>query len=183
MCLLFFACSCYVLPSEYMTLHHDIIRIDGQLFSLFGLMIVHATGNNPTRLLAFLIQYLFGLHSCSEVALSSTFSWKLLLFAFIFYFTYTAYIYIYIDACVCVCVYVCVCTCTSNYPTPTMSIFKRSLRGLNSEFSFSQTSFLTKVKEPNLLYYLPVARERIFGCIPFQKVLLLCEMKKTSSRI
>ena len=35
----------------------------------------------------------------------------------------------------------------------TRSIFKRSLTGLNSEFSFSQTSCLTKAEEPSLPYY------------------------------
>ena len=39
----------------------------------------------------------------------------------------------------------------------TKSIFKRSLTGLNSEFSFSQTSCLTKAEEPSLPYYLPIA--------------------------
>ena len=39
----------------------------------------------------------------------------------------------------------------------TRSIFKRSLTGLNSEFSFSQTSCLTKAEEPSLSYYLPIA--------------------------
>ena len=44
-------------------------------------------------------------------------------------------------------------------PTPsarvvydTRSIFKRSLTGLNSEFSFSKTSCLTKAEEPSLPY-------------------------------
>ena len=37
----------------------------------------------------------------------------------------------------------------------TRSIFKRSLTGLNSEFSFSQTSCLNKAEEPSLSYYLP----------------------------
>ena len=36
------------------------------------------------------------------------------------------------------------------------SIFKRSLTGLNSEFSFSSTSCLTKAEEPSLSYYLPI---------------------------
>ena len=37
----------------------------------------------------------------------------------------------------------------------TRSIFKRSLTGLNSEFSFSLTSYLTKAEEPSLSYFLP----------------------------
>ena len=71
----------------------------------------------------------------------------------------------------------------SYLPTPsartgydTMSIFKRSLTGLNSEFSFSETSCLTKAEEPSLPYYLHIAGGRIFGFIPFPRVLVLCEM-------
>ena len=48
----------------------------------------------------------------------------------------------------------------------TRTIFKRSLTGLNSEFSFSQTSCLTKAEEPSLSYYLPIAGGRIIGFIP-----------------
>ena len=50
----------------------------------------------------------------------------------------------------------------------TRSIFKRSLTGLNLEFSFSQTSCLTKAEEISLPYYLPIAEGRIIGFIPFQ---------------
>ena len=59
----------------------------------------------------------------------------------------------------------------------TQSIFKRSLTGLNSEFSFS------KAEEPSLPYYLPIGGGRIFGFIPFQMVLVLCEMQSVSFRI
>ena len=38
--------------------------------------------------------------------------------------------------------------------------FKRSLTGLNSEFSFSYTSCLTKAEKPSLPYYLPIAGGR-----------------------
>ena len=38
----------------------------------------------------------------------------------------------------------------------TRSIFKRSLTGLNSGFSFSYTSCLAKAEEPSLPYYLPI---------------------------
>ena len=65
----------------------------------------------------------------------------------------------------------------------TRSIFKRSLTGLNSEFSFSSTSCLTKAEEPSLPYYLPIAGGRIIGFIPFPRVLVLCEMQFVSSRI
>ena len=65
----------------------------------------------------------------------------------------------------------------------TRSIFKRSLTCLNSEFSFSYTSCLTKAEEPSLSYYSPIAGGRIIGFIPFPRVLVLCEMKSVSSRI
>ena len=56
----------------------------------------------------------------------------------------------------------------------TRSIFKRSLTGFNSEFSFS----------PSPPYYLPIlAGGRIFGFIPFPRVLVLWEMQSISSRI
>ncbi len=48
--------------------------------------------------------------------------------------------------------------------------FKRSFTGLNSEFSFSLTSCLTKAEEPSLPYYLPIAGGRIIGFIPFPRV-------------
>ena len=57
----------------------------------------------------------------------------------------------------------------------TRSIFKRSLTGLNSEYSFSKT------EEPCLPYYLPTAGGRIIE--PFPRVLVLCEMQSVSSRI
>ena len=65
----------------------------------------------------------------------------------------------------------------------TRSIFKWSLTGLNSEFSFSLTSCLTKAEEPSLSYYLPIVGGRIIGFIPFPRVLMLCGMQSVSSRI
>ena len=65
----------------------------------------------------------------------------------------------------------------------TRSVFKWSLTGLNSEFSFSETSCLTKAEEPSLSYYLPIAGRRIIGFIHFPRVLVLCEMQSVSSRI
>ena len=62
-------------------------------------------------------------------------------------------------------------------------IFKRSLTGLKSEFSFSQTSCLTKAEEPSLPYYLPIAGGRIIEFIPLPRILVLCEMQSASSRI
>ena len=63
------------------------------------------------------------------------------------------------------------------------SIFKRSLKGLNSEFSFSYTSCLIKAEEPSLPYYLLIAGGRIIGFIPLPRVLVLCEMQSVRSRI
>ena len=81
-------------------------------------------------------------------------------------------------------------TGTSFYPIPPLGqdmtqgqFFKRSLTGLNLEFSFSSTSCLNKAEEPSLIYYLPMAGGRIIGFIPFQRVLVLCEMQSVSSRI
>ena len=65
----------------------------------------------------------------------------------------------------------------------TRSIFKRSLTGLNSEFSFSLTSCLTPAEEHSLPYYLPIAGGRRIGFIPFPRVLVQCEMQSVSSRI
>ena len=63
-----------------------------------------------------------------------------------------------------------------------VNFFKRSLTGLNSEFSFSKTSCLTKAEEPSLPYYLHITEGRIIGFIPFPKVLVLCEMQSATSR-
>ena len=56
------------------------------------------------------------------------------------------------------------------------SIFKQSLTSLNSDFSFSKTSFFTKAEEPSLPFYLPIAEGRIIGFKPFPRVLVLCEI-------
>ena len=65
----------------------------------------------------------------------------------------------------------------------TRSIFKGSLTGLNSEFSLTQTSCLTKAEDISLPYYLPIAGGRIIGCITFPRVLVLCEMQSVWSSI
>ena len=65
----------------------------------------------------------------------------------------------------------------------TRSIFKRSLTGLNSEFSFSQTGCLTKAKESILPYYSFIRGGRIIAFIPFPRVLVQREMQSASSRI
>ena len=65
----------------------------------------------------------------------------------------------------------------------TRSVFKQILTGLNSEYSFSWTSCLTKTEEPCLSYYLPIDGGRIIWFIPFPRVFVLCEMQSVSSRI
>ena len=65
----------------------------------------------------------------------------------------------------------------------TRSIFKKSLTGLNLEFSFSLTCCHTKVKELSLLNCLPIAGQRIVGFISFPKVWVLHEMQTASFRI
>ena len=47
-----------------------------------------------------------------------------------------------------------------------VTFFKRRLTGLNSEFSFSYTSCLTKAEEPSLSYCLPIAGGRIIHTFP-----------------
>ena len=65
----------------------------------------------------------------------------------------------------------------------TRSVFKWSLTGLNSDFSFSKTGCLTKAKETSLLCYLLVAGGRIIWFILFLRALVLCEMQSVSSRV
>ena len=93
---------------------------------------------------------------------------------------------------VCVCVCVCVCICVNNYEKnawiyqpqdATQCQFLRSFTGLNSEFAFSQTGYLTRAKEPNLPDYLTVSEERIIWIMPFPRVFALCEMQTASLRI
>ena len=42
----------------------------------------------------------------------------------------------------------------------TVNSFKQSKSGLNLEFSFSLTGYLTKAKESSLSYYLPISEGR-----------------------
>ena len=55
--------------------------------------------------------------------------------------------------------------------------------GLNSMFFFFKTSYHTKIKEPNLPYYLPIAGRSIIRYIFFPKVLVLWEIQQSSFRI
>ena len=51
------------------------------------------------------------------------------------------------------------------------------------QFSFSYNGYFAEAKEPNLLYYLPIAGERTDGFMPFPKILMWSEKQITSSRI
>ena len=53
--------------------------------------------------------------------------------------------------------------------TSRMSFFEQSLSGLNSEISFSQTSYHDKIKEPILPDYLLIAERSIVWLITFSK--------------
>ena len=55
--------------------------------------------------------------------------------------------------------------------------FFRSASGLNPEFSFSSTGCHTKVKEPSLSYYLPIAGRRKVVFRPFRNILAPSEMQ------
>ena len=63
----------------------------------------------------------------------------------------------------------------------TRSIFKQSLIGLNSEFSFSKTRCQIKVKDPRQPYYLLIAGRIHFGFIHFPNVLSYVKYKRTYS--
>ena len=54
---------------------------------------------------------------------------------------------------------------------------------MNSEFSFSLIDCQTKRKERSLSNYLPITAERIIEVILLQRVLVLFEMQRASSRI
>ena len=49
------------------------------------------------------------------------------------------------------------------------------LSGFDSELSFSEIHCRTKVEEPCLPFYLPIAERRIIGFIFFPRVLALCK--------
>ena len=69
-----------------------------------------------------------------------------------------------------VCMYVCVYLPNHSAEYETKSIFLSRVKlVLNSEFLFFETGCLTKIKEPNLYYFLPIARRRKDGFIAFPK--------------
>ena len=99
--------------------------------------------------------------------------------------------------CVCACARACVCACVSVYEwvweftnpcalagCDTTLIFKWSLTGLSSEFSFSETGCLYEGKKTNpvsvsILFIVGVL---IIRSIPFPRVLGVCEIRTASSR-
>ena len=65
----------------------------------------------------------------------------------------------------------------------THSQFSKLIYQVWVQFSFSQMSCHTKVKEPTLPDHFPIADGWIVGCIPFLWILALCEMKTALFRI
>ena len=54
----------------------------------------------------------------------------------------------------------------------------------NQSFPSPRLIAIPRLKSPvSSAYYFPIAEEIIFGCIPFLRVLVLCEMQTDSSRI
>ena len=95
------------------------------------------------------------------------------------------YIYIYICVCVCVCVYEVILftnpSARAGYNT--RSIFKWSLTGLNSEFSFSWTSCQGwRTQSVHLFTHSWRENSRIHT-FPKLWIQVLCEMQSASSRI
>ena len=79
--------------------------------------------------------------------------------------------------CVCVCKFACeyLPTIPHEQDVTQGQFFKRSLTCLYLKFSFSKSGFYTKLKEPSLHYYLPIAGE--IGCIILPRLLAQCEMQ------
>ena len=87
--------------------------------------------------------------------------------------------------CVCVCMYQCIFIFTYSFVRigcNTKLIFKRSIEGLNSEFSFSQIGRRAIIEQSCLSFYLPIARGRIIGFIRFPRVFVQCERQTVLSR-
>ena len=91
-----------------------------------------------------------------------------------------------------------ICHCSNQTGLDTRSMTRRSLfippvgqdmtsgqliSGVYPVWIQSFPSCLTKTEELSLAKYLPIAGWRIIGFIPFQRVLVLCEMQSASSRI
>ena len=73
-------------------------------------------------------------------------------------------------------------------PTPSkmwhkVNFFRQSLTGLNSEFSFSEASYHTKVQQSSLTNYQSINEGRLVGCLPFPSVFVLYKTQPASLRI
>ena len=75
------------------------------------------------------------------------------------------------SSCIYIYIYMCVYT-APHQQDARQGQFYVKFTGLNSEFSFSYTGFHTKVREPSLPYYLPIAGDRRIGFIPYPSVLV-----------
>ena len=73
----------------------------------------------------------------------------------------------------------------SYLPTPPLGQNMTQGQFLSGVLRFWIQSFPSPrlVASPRLPYYLPIAGGRIIGCIPFPRVLVLCEMQSVSSKI
>ena len=125
-----------------------------------------------------IIQYMYLYYYIVYVCILSYSICMYIIIQYIYVYYYTVYVYILLYT---ICIYL---------PTPlqmvgyvTRSVFKWSLTGLNSKFSYSETDCLTMVREPNLPNYLPIAGRKVTGFISFPSLLVLCEMQFASSRI
>ena len=67
----------------------------------------------------------------------------------------------------CMCIYQ---PCLHKQSATQGQFLQQSLTGLNLEFFFSKNDCHTEIKEPNLLYNLPITGGRIVGSIPFSRV-------------
>ena len=119
--------------------------------------------------------YLYTYIYTSELNISSTIVTSSKIFSFAYIYIYIYYIYLYICVCVCVCVCVCLRTSPSIAGCEIRSVFKRSLPGLNSAFSFSLIGFHNMVNEASLPDYSSITGGRIVECIPFLRILAIWE--------
>ena len=60
---------------------------------------------------------------------------------------------------------------------------KRGKADFNSEFSFSKNCYLTKVKEPSLVYYLPIVSKGMAGFMSFPGALAWSKTLTATSKI
>ena len=79
---------------------------------------------------------------------------------------------------------VCVCALTRphEYDVTQGHLFYYNSAGFNSDFSFSYTCCHTQFKELSVPNILPIARERIVGCMLFPRLSAVRVLQRTSFR-